>query len=207
MKLRMLASLVFTAAGLLARRTIEQPAPAKEPQISSTSAPTHQSKLNHIFDEMIPLLHRKTLVPLRLPEYVTYSDDKETPLYGIVEVAEPASYSIQLAWIKDCNSGNACHVGYIGGSKTAPHPRDKSEVPVTLSGGITGSFVDFDCGAHCDDASLYWTESGYYYGISLKAGDKKTLIRMANSAIRGRTSRATDGSTATPHWIGLSLFC
>ena len=43
--------------------------------------------------------------------------------------------------------------------------------------------IDFDCGAHCDDASLDWTEEGYYYGISLKAGDKKTLIRVANSAI------------------------
>jgi hypothetical protein len=75
-------------------------------------------------------------------------------------------------------------VGYIGGSKTPFSHEHRPKVPVTLSGGIKGSFADFDCGAHCDDASLDWTEGGYYYGISLKAGDKKTLIRMANSAIQ-----------------------
>jgi len=49
---------------------------------------------------MIPSLLRKTVVPLRLPQYVPNSDDKETPLYTILEVAEPERYSIQLAWIK-----------------------------------------------------------------------------------------------------------
>jgi hypothetical protein len=155
-----------------------------KPQSPSKSRPAPESKPNGIFKEMIPLLLRKTHVPLRLPEYIPYSGDKETPLYAILEVAEPDAYSIQLAWIKGCEGGNACHVGYIGGSRTRTQPSDKPEVPVTLTSGIKGSFVNFDCGAHCDDASLYWNEGEFYYEISLKASDDETLIRMANSAIR-----------------------
>jgi hypothetical protein len=188
--------------GLWATQTVEQPATANEPHgsLKNPSVQTRESKPNHIFDETVPLLLRKTLVPLRLPAYVPFSDDKETPLYSILEVAEPMSYSIQLAWTKDCNGGNACHVGYVGGTKTVPQPSDKPEVPVSLTGGITGSFVGFDCGAHCDDASLYWTEGGYYYEISLKAGDKKALIRMANSAIQkaGASAMTSSGRVAAP---------
>jgi hypothetical protein len=189
----MLASLLLAAAsvktGLWAMKTM-QPGSAKQTQASSKSAPAPELKPNHIFNEMLPVLRQKTSVPLRLPEYVPDSDDKETTLYSILEVAESERYSIQLAWIKDCTGGNACHVGYIGGSKTPFPPEDKPAVSVTLTGGIKGSFIESDCGAHCDDASLDWAEGGYYYGISLKAGDKKTLIRMANSAIHANPERS-----------------
>jgi hypothetical protein len=164
-------------------KTIQQPGLAKQPQRATKMTPTHELKPNHIFNEMLSVLFQKSSIPIRLPEYVPYSDDKETTLYAILEVTEPERYSIQSASLKDCEGGNACHVGYIGGSKTPFPPEDKPGVPVRLTGGIKGTFIDFDCGAHCDDASLNWTEGGYYYGISLKAGDKKTLIRMANSAI------------------------
>jgi hypothetical protein len=188
MQIRTLACLLLATigleGGLWALKTVQQPRSAKESQEPSQGAPAHEAKPNHIFSDMIPTLLQKTLVPLRLPEYVPYSDDKETPLYSILEVAEPENYSIQLAWLPDCEGGNACHVGYVGGTKKPPNRSEETEVPVTLSGGIKGSFVDSDCsGTHCDDASLYWTEGGYYYGISLKAGNKKTLVRMANSAI------------------------
>ena len=193
MKPRILAPLLLAAGGLMtglsAKKTTQQPAISKQTQESLNRTQAHDLKPNHIFEEMIPFLMKKTSVPLRLPEYVPDSDDKETPLYSILEVAEPERYSIQLAWIKDCTGGNACHVGYIGGSKTPFPPEPKREVPVTLSGGIKGSFTDSDCGAHCDDASLDWAEGDYYYGISLKAGDKKTLIRMANSAIQSAPNR------------------
>lgn len=174
-KRRTLACLLIVAAGLpiglWATRSVAQARPT-------------ESKPNDIFKEIIPSLLEKTRVPLRLPEYVPYAGDKETPLYVILDVAEAGAYSIQLAWAKDCEGGNACHVGYVGGSKTRAQPSDKPEVPVMLTGGIKGSFVNFDCGAHCDDAVLSWNEGEYFYEISLKAGDKKTLIRMANSAIR-----------------------
>lgn len=175
--------------GLFATKTGQQPALAREQQGTTKSAPSHEPKPNHIFNEMIPLLLQKTHVPLRLPEYVPYSDDKETPLYTILQTADEDNYSIQLAWDKDCEGGNACHVGYIGGSKAPPARPQRTVAPVILRGGIKGSLVGFDCGAHCDDASLDWSEGGYYYGISLKAGDKKTLVRMANSAIATATKK------------------
>ena len=44
---------------------------------------------------------------------------------------------------KDCEGGNACHVRYIGGSKIPScTPSDKVVVPVILTGGIKGSFVE-----------------------------------------------------------------
>jgi hypothetical protein len=201
MKPQMFVSLLVAAAslmtGLSAMKISRQPAISKQTQESPNRTPAHELKPNHIFNEVIPLLLKKTSVPLRLPEYVPDTDDKETPLYGILEVGEPERYSIQLAWIKNCTGGNACHVGYIGGSKT-PFPREhKPEVPVTLRGGIKGSFIDSDCGAHCDDASLDWVEGGYYYGISLKAGNKKTLIRMANSAIQAGAEQRRVGNPLT----------
>jgi hypothetical protein len=162
-----------------------QPYRANGTQRTAETAPAHVPKPNHIFSQIVPLLLQKTSVPLRLPEYVPYSDDKETKLYSILKVAEPERYSIELTWLQDCDGGNACHVGYVGASKT-PFPSErKRRVPVSLAGGIGGFFVGFDCGAHCDDASLDWKEGDYYYGISLKAADKNTLVRMANSAIEG----------------------
>jgi hypothetical protein len=61
-----------------------------------------------------------------------------------------------------------------------------------LNGGIQGLFSNFDCGAHCDDASIDSTQQGYHYGVSLKAADKETLVRMANSAI-GREQKPRKG--------------
>jgi hypothetical protein len=178
----LLLTIAFLEIGLSATRSIARSAIVTEPQNSSTNVPATELKPNRIFKEILPLLLRKTRVPVRLPEYIPNSDDEG--LYAILEVAEPDAYSIQLAWVKDCEGGNACHVGYIGGSKTRPQPSDKPEVPIVLTGGIKGSFVDFDCGAHCDDASLNWSEGGFYYEVSLKASDKETLMRMANTAIR-----------------------
>jgi hypothetical protein len=186
LKILMLASFLLATASpeirLWAARNIPQTARSSEPQASPKNVPAPQLRSNDIFKEILPLLLRKTRVPLRLPEYVPNSDDKG--LYAILEVAQADAYSIQLAWAKDCEGGNACHVGYIGGSRTRPQPSDKPEVPVMLTGGIKGSFVDFECGAHCDDASIDWSEGEFYYQISLKAGDKETLVRMANTAIR-----------------------
>ncbi len=162
-----LASFLLAAAspgiGLWAAKCIAQTALSSEPQGSPKNVPAPQPKSNDIFKEIIPLLLQKTRVPLRLPEYVPYSDDKG--LYAILEVAQPDAYSIQLAWAKDCEGGNACHVGYIGASRTRPQPSYKHKVPVTLTRGIKGAFVDFECGAHCDDASIHWGEGEFYYEI------------------------------------------
>ena len=100
MKPRILAPLLLAAGGLMtglsAMKTTQQPAISKQTQESLNRTQAHDLKPNHIFEEMIPLLMKKTSVPLRLPEYVPDSDDKETPLYSILEVAEPERYSISM---------------------------------------------------------------------------------------------------------------
>jgi len=192
------AFLIGSADGSAASSWRDGLCEAEENQAAPQSAPDDESKPDRIFKEIIPLLLQKTGVPLRLPAYVPDSNDKEHPLYAMVLVADQDHYAIQLAWRPDCEGGNACHVGYIDGSKTAPPHPDKDAAPVTLLGGIKGSFVGFDCGAHCDDASLDWSEGGFYYGISLRAGDKKTLVRMANSAIAIITNDAASGATKDP---------
>jgi len=189
-KYALMAGLLVSAPGLKSSPrtpTASQDAsPSKKTQTPNTSSGVPHVGPNVAFNTIIPALGQKTLVPLRLPEYLPFSNDKETPLYVLLESAEPDRYSIQFAGTDDCEGGNACHFGYIGGSKT-PFPKDgRRRVSVALSGGIKGSFANFDCGAHCDDASIEWSEGGYYYSIDLKAGDKKTLVRMANSAIQSR---------------------
>jgi len=36
---------------------------------------------------------------------------------------------------------------------------------------------------HCDDAAVGWAEGRYHYSMSLKAGKREMLLKMANSAI------------------------
>jgi hypothetical protein len=95
---RTIACLFHVAAsleiGLWATKSIAQPAFAVESQGSPKNVPEPELKPNSIFKEIAPLLRLKTRVPIRLPEYVPYSGDKETPLHGILEVAEPDAYSI-----------------------------------------------------------------------------------------------------------------
>lgn len=163
-------------------------------QASASAVPHEQSQPNSIFSELISVLRQKTRVPLRLPVFVPYSeqdgdksvknDEDQDNLYAILYGADAESYGIQLAFGKDCEGGNACHVGELGGS-TEFHDdySDLPKIPVTLHGGIRGYFIDATCGAHCDDSVIYWSENGYYYSVALKAGSKEMLLQMANSAI------------------------
>jgi hypothetical protein len=165
----------------------------------SPVAANSQSQPNAIFAELIPTVRQKTRVPLRLPAFVPFSDADnkeekrgagEETLYAILDHANTDSYSIQLAFGKDCEGGNACHVGELGGS-TVFHDDypDQPKIPVKLRGGIRGFFVVATCGAHCDDSVIYWSEKKYHYLVALKAGSKKELLQMANSAIEVAKTR------------------
>jgi hypothetical protein len=158
----------------------------------SVSAPIDQSgspslpTVPDVLAELRLSLPNKTDVPLRLPYFLPYSVDSSAPdvhLYAILEAADKQEYYIQLAWISDCEGGNSCHYGsIIGSAAVIPGPHRK-QIPVKLSGGVTGYYIPFTCGAHCDDSSIGWSENGYHYSIDLKAGRMKEMIRMANSAI------------------------
>ena len=159
---------------------------------------------NPVYSEILPTLQKKTRVPLRLPAYLPYDEPKpkskrkndedaqgEDLTASIVRVDEQ-SYSIQLAFGKDCTGAHVCRDGGITGSTVFrdEHP-DRRKVPVKLHRGIRGSFVDSECGAYCDESVLYWSEHGYHYSISSKAASKKELIRLANSAIDAADAQAS----------------
>jgi hypothetical protein len=135
------------------------------------------------YRDAVSKLQSSTKVPLSMPMWVPYDDDKSNPLFASVQTANPGNYQLELAWIEDCNFAGACHVGYISGSTSSLLQNKGPKVPVTLKGGIQGYFVDAGCGANCDDSAIYWASGGYHYAIGMKAETQDTLVKMANSAI------------------------
>jgi hypothetical protein len=136
-----------------------------------------------LFDKVQSDLRIKTHVPLRFPTYIPDLGDKANPIYAEVREANPGKYEIELGWIENCDGGNACHYGNVRGSSNPIVEEKRTKLPILLDFKVEGYFINFRCGAHCDDATIGWSEDGYYYSISLKAGKKSELIRMANSAI------------------------
>lgn len=159
----------------------------EQPQVESKGATRHLatiSKQDHVtIREVISQLRGQTNVPLRWPTFIPNVTDKDHPLYVDLLSVNPESYHIEVGWIEGCDGRNVCHFGAVRGSAAPLIENEGRKVLVTLEGGIKGYFIDFTCGAHCDDAAVGWSEHGYYYSINLKAGKKETLIRMANSAI------------------------
>jgi hypothetical protein len=54
---------------------------------------------------------------------------------------------------------------------------------VKLANGIRGYFIDAKCGASCSNSDLSWEQKGYRYTVGIKAGSKRDLVKIANSAI------------------------
>ncbi len=140
------------------------------------------------FAKVRAALLEQTEVPARLPTFLPFIDAENPVAASLVSTSSP-SYEIALGWGKDCFSpelrdgAGACHYGTIRGSVEPLVENNGQRIPITLTRGIDGYFVGFTCGAHCSDPAIGWEEDGYHYSISLKAGSRKILIRVANSAI------------------------
>ncbi len=137
---------------------------------------------NPVFKQIIPILKKKTQVPLWLPHYIPESDG-DIPLYAQVETVTAKSYSILLGFDPECNGGTVCRLGSISGEKINSQNKILKGKKITLSRKRQGYFVDATCGANCSDSTLSWQEKGYLYQVAIKAGDLKTLVKMANSTI------------------------
>jgi hypothetical protein len=135
------------------------------------------------YRDLGPQLQSKTKVPLRLPTFVPYSDDKNNPVFASLVPATSDNYQLELAWAPDCNGAGACHLGTISGSASSLPENKGPKIPVVLNGGVQGYFIDAVCGANCDDSAIYWTDGSYHYSIRMKAETKDTLTKMVNSAI------------------------
>ena len=145
-------------------------------------ASTTNQTVNPIFKPIIPSLKKKTRVPLCLPNYIPESDG-EIPLYAQLETVTAKSYSILLGFDPECNGGTACRLGSVSGEMINSKNRILKGNKITLSRKRQGYFVDAICGANCSDSTLSWQEKGYLYKLTIKAGDLKTLVKMANSTV------------------------
>ena len=154
-----------------------------QPSITSSVVPIAKSpKPNPIFRTIFPSLKYQTKIPILLPEYVP---ETETPnqVFAILEKSTPKHYQIMLAFAEDCRGGNACRMGSISGEEGIPKTTSIEPEIVNLSENIKAYFIPSKCGANCSDATLIWSQGEYFYTVAIKAGNKDTLIKIANSAI------------------------
>ena len=135
-----------------------------------------------IFERALQVLRQKTRVPLKLPTYLA-AEEETYPLNAIIEFAAPKRYELQLAFTPDCTGGNACRYGLVSGQAVGRKAKRMRGKAVKLARGITGYFIDAECGANCSDSTLSWQEGGYRYTVGIKAANVETLRKVANSAI------------------------
>jgi hypothetical protein len=154
-----------------------------QPQLmTSRQSNGKKPQINPIFRSILPKLTQKTQIHILLPQFIPESGG-ENPLYAILETAIPNKYEIMLGFSPECTGGNACRLGSVAAeavTKTTPRLKGK---PVALARNIKGYFEDYKCGANCSDATITWRQKSVQYTVGLKAGDRPTLVKMANSAI------------------------
>jgi hypothetical protein len=150
--------------------------------INNQSQLIAQGQSHPVFKLILPKLKQKTQIKILLPKFIPESDG-ENPIYAIIEAASPKKYDILLGFSPDCSGGTACRLGLLSAEAVTRKTPRLTGKPVSLAKGITGYFVDFSCGANCSDATLSWRQQGVQYTVGLKAGDRTSLVKMANSAI------------------------
>ena len=103
------------------------------------------------------------------------------------------TYIVDLGYVKGCGGAGACRYGEATGGWTGDTPGvlvpDQGGVPITLRGGVHGTFYAFTCGASCGDSTILWHgRHGIPYTVSLKGGSRANVLLMANSAIANTRS-------------------
>jgi len=136
------------------------------------------------FDKLRPVLLAKTHVPVELPTYLPYVAQNDSPsIYATIDSVDSGAYTIELGLGEGCGGAGACHYGTVRGSTRPLVENHGSKKAVMLDAGIRGYFINFTCGASCDDAAIGWADGHCHYSVSIKAGDKAALIKVANSAV------------------------
>lgn len=154
--------------------------------IASTEILSQSSADGAIFERTRQVLRQKTHVPLRLPTYLALEEETHS-LTAIIELATPTRYRLQLAFTPDCTGGNACRYGMVSGQAVGRKAKRMRGKAVKLAKGITGYFIDAECGANCSDSTLSWQQGGYRYMVGIKAASLEILRKVANSAIETMT--------------------
>ncbi|MBD2208276.1 hypothetical protein H6G27_00120 [Nostoc linckia FACHB-104] len=164
-------------SGLAIASTNPQPQKIAQSQVQTVDSQPHP-----VFKAILPRLRQKIKIRLLLPKFIPESDGAN-PVYAIVENATLRKYDILLGFSPDCTGGTACRLGVVTAEAITRKTPKLTGKRVVLAKGIKGYFVDSTCGANCSDATLTWRLQGVQYTVGLKAGDRASLIKMANSAI------------------------
>jgi len=121
------------------------------------------------------------LIEDSLPSIVPYFNFRDAEIY-----------ELSLDYGEGCYGASACHYGVIMGKRadgtmptgTVNYPYMPAQgQQVSLANGITGYFMEANCGASCGDAVVYWLHEGYEYMVGLKAGRLEDVIALADATI------------------------
>lgn len=147
------------------------------------------SDASFVYEEVKPRILRESTVPPRLPSFLPYVD-REHPIYVVLRSVNKSGYEVVLAMELPCEGEHRCTYGTLLGSTSPLDPIDTDKngvpipgAPVTLDHGIKGHYFPSVAYAYPSDAYVRWQERPYYYSVSMKAGRKSQVVRMANSAI------------------------
>lgn len=161
---------------------IENAGPARTPR-----RPAEPTAATGVASELRPLLVklRRSGVPVLLPDDLPASV-REDRLYVDGGPSE-GGYDVTLALAADCGGANACTVGSFSARRGGELVEELERVE--LANGVRGSYKGLTCGASCSPAMIEWVSGGVLYTIQLKlnaggdAGDRREMIRLANSSI------------------------
>lgn len=151
------------------------------PQSANSEAGNSRSSISFPVSEILSHMKGKTRVPIFLPSQLPFSGD----IY-LESRVETQGYSVVMSSIPNCSS-TPCYIGDIsakrGGEPAQPPLRGlRSEFKtIQLAGRTQGVFFNA-CGAYCT-ALVEWQYQGVLYRVTMKNGEEKMLVNIANSAI------------------------
>jgi hypothetical protein len=152
------------------------------PQSANSEGSNSQSSLSFPVSEILSHMEGKTRVPIFLPSQLPFP--KQIYLESRVETQ---GYSVVMSSIPNC-SGTPCYIGSIsaerGGEPAQPPPKGfRSEFKTIQLAGRTQGIFSNVCGAYCT-ALVEWQYQGILYRVTMKNGQEKMLVNIANSAIK-----------------------
>jgi hypothetical protein len=95
--------------------------------------------------------------------------------------ATRTGYDIQLAYAPGCMDATACFFAEFQAGKAVALLGTR----VALQHDIAGYFEPIRCGASCGPAAIAWRQDGVRYNIQYVAGERASMIALADSAIDG----------------------
>ena len=126
----------------------------------------------------------RTGVPVLVPDSIALDFSGRVHAFG---AGGADGYTLSLAGHPRCGGASACVLAYFSAERGGrPFGRRR----VALVRGITGRFKPMTCGASCSPPAVSWKRRGVVYTFtanveqSTNAGQRRALVRAANSAIR-----------------------